>query len=77
MIEQAPFHASTYLDAYRREVAGGVPEAAAHDAAVRNVLTTLPMALNVVIDELWAIKAQLARIEAVLHELQTGREAGK
>jgi hypothetical protein len=62
--EGAPFHVSTYMDAYRREVAGGVPEAAAHDAAVRNVLTTLPMAMNIALDKLSAMEAQLARIEA-------------
>lgn len=62
--EGAPFHVSTYMDAFRREVAGGVPETAAHDAAVRNVLTTLPMAVNIVLADLVIIKAQLARIEA-------------
>ena len=72
-----PFQASTYMDAYRRELDGGTPLGAAHDAAVRNVLTTLPMAVNVLIAELWAVKAQLARIEATLRELQTGREAGR
>jgi hypothetical protein len=65
-MSEPPFHASTYMDAYRRELDGGTPIGAAHDAAVRNVLTTLPMALNVVIDELWTIKAQLNRMEQML-----------
>ena len=72
--EGAAFRVSTYMDAYRREVAGGVPEAAAHDAAVRNVLTTLPMAMNIALDKLSAMEAQLARIEA--QTAQTN-EAGK
>lgn len=76
MSEQPPFQASTYMDAYRRELEGGTPIAAAHDAAVRNVLTTLPMAVNVLINELWTIKAQLSRIEALLQGHLQSHEAG-
>lgn len=67
MIEtEPPFRASTYMDAYRREIEGGTPIGAAHDAAVRNVLTTTPMAINVLLDEVWTLKAQLSRIEQML-----------
>jgi GTPase Era involved in 16S rRNA processing len=66
MVEQPPFHASTYKDAYDREMRAGTPLDIIHEQAVRNVLTTTPMALNVVIDEVWKLKAQLDRIEQIL-----------
>lgn len=68
--DKPPFRASTYKDAYERELEAGTALDTIHDQAVRNVLTTLPYAVNVALDKLEALEAQLSRIEAQLCRIE-------